>query len=232
MILDNEVSIAASADDVFRLINDLERVATCLPGATLEDRDGEAYRGRIQVKVGPIKAAYGGTVSFLHVDAEQRVLRMSARGADAHGNGDAEADVELSVVPDGDGSRLRVHTDLVIRGKIAQFGKGAIATVSDRMLGQFASNLAAQLETSAEPSVSAAAPGAADIASNGAPRTGRPVHAGSPNEALDGLGMLFPPHMGRAAAVAAALGLACFQGYLFGRLQGQKALIKELRRGR
>ena len=227
MILNNEVSIAAPADDVFRLINDVERVATCLPGATLEDRDGDTCRGRIQVKVGPIKAAYGGTVSFLHVDAEQRVLRMSGRGADTHGNGDAEADVELSVVPDGGGSRLRVHTDLVIRGKIAQFGKGAIATVSDRLLGQFASNLAAELEAPTDSSVSAAAPVA-----GGAPRTGRPGGAGSPNEALDGLGMLLPPNAGRVAAVAAAVGLAAVQGYLLGRLQGQKALIKELRRGR
>jgi carbon monoxide dehydrogenase subunit G len=232
MILDNEVSIGAPADDVFRLINDVESVVTCLPGATLEGRDGDTYRGRIQVKVGPIKAAYGGTVRFLHVDPEQRVLRMSGSGADTHGNGDAEADFELSVVPDANGSRLRVHTDLVIRGKIAQFGKGAIATVSNRLLSQFASNLAAQLEAPADAYVAAAAPGLANIASNGATRTGPPSDAGSPDQALDGLGMLFPPHVGRAATVAAALGLACLQGYLFGRLQGQKALIKELRRGR
>lgn len=234
MILDNEVNVAAPADDVFRLINDVERVATCLPGATLEGRDGDTYRGRVQVKVGPIKAAYGGTVQFLHVDPEQRTLRMSGRGADTHGNGDAEADFELTVVPNSEGSRLMVHTDLVIRGKIAQFGKGAIAAVSSRLLGQFAANLAAELESPASGADGADSPAAAATRPTGPRSASTPTPSGgapSSAEALNGLGMLLSPGAGRAAAVASALGAAFLQGYLLGRLRGQQALIEEIRRG-
>src|SRR5690606_29858764 len=95
----------------------------------------------VKVKVGPITAAYAGTVRFLEVDAVKRQLRLHARGADTHGSGDAEAEVFLEVRTAGDGAELNLTTDLVIRGKIAQFGKGAIAAVSDRILQQFAQNL-------------------------------------------------------------------------------------------
>jgi uncharacterized protein len=145
MILDNHLDVPAAPDDVFALLNDVERVAGCLPGATLEGRDGEAYRGRVKVKVGPISAAYAGTLRFTEVVPEKRMLRLSARASDAHGAGDAEADVVLTVSETGEGSTLDLHTDLLVRGKIAQFGKGAITTVSSRLLDQFARNLAAEL---------------------------------------------------------------------------------------
>ncbi len=134
MILDNHLDVPADPDAVFTLINDVERVASCLPGAVLDGREDDTYLGRVKFKVGPISAAYSGRIRFTEVVPDQRRLRLIARGADSHGNGDAEADVTLTVAPTSSGSVLDLHTDLVVRGKIAQFGKGAITTVSNRLL--------------------------------------------------------------------------------------------------
>ena len=231
MILDNHLAVPADPDAVFALLNDVERVAGCLPGATLEGRDGEAYRGSVKVKVGPISAAYAGTLRFTEVVPEQRTLRLSARASDAHGAGDAEADVVLSVAEADGGSTLDLHTDLLVRGKIAQFGKGAITTVSSRLLDQFARNLAGELSSPAKANgegTSGASVGATP-ASNARKSPSSPTPAPA-DEALDGLAMLLPAGTKRYAALAAVAGLGLFQGYLLGRLRGQTMLIEELRR--
>lgn len=221
MILEHHVDLPADPGTVFALINDVERVATCLPGATLDGKEGDAYAGRVKFKVGPISAAYAGTVRFTEVDASECRLRLLARGADSHGNGDAEADVVLTVREGPGGAALDLRTDLSIRGKIAQFGKGAITTVSHRLLDQFARNLVALLQ---EQPAGAPVPSAAAKAA--------PVPATAGGEALDGLAMLLPPSAKRYAAVAAAAALGLFQGWLLGRIRTQDKLIKELQRAR
>ncbi|MGW1678214.1 SRPBCC family protein [Saccharopolyspora sp. NPDC002376] len=227
MILENQLEVPADPDAVFALINDVERVAGCLPGATLDGRDGDTYRGRVKFKVGPISAAYSGTVRFSEVAAADRRLRLLARGADSHGNGDAEADVTLTVVGAPGGATLKLHTDLSVRGKLAQFGKSAISTVSNRLLDQFARNLAVQLQQG--PSTAVAEPAPGTPASNGvAPAPA----ANDSGDALDGLAMLLPPETRRYAALAAAAALGFFQGWLLGRIRTQDKLIKELQRAR
>lgn len=221
MILENQIEVPANPDAVFALINDVERVAGCLPGATLDGRDGDTYRGRVKFKVGPISAAYSGTVRFSEVAAADRRLRLLARGADSHGNGDAEADVVLTVLEAPAGATLDLRTDLSVRGKLAQFGKGAIGTVSNRLLDQFARNLAAQLQRGPSTAVSASPVGTAPTPA-----------ANDSGDALDGLAMLLPPGAGRYAAVAAAAALGFFQGWLLGRIRTQDRLIKELWRAR
>ncbi|MFJ8916638.1 SRPBCC family protein [Amycolatopsis sp. NPDC102389] len=212
MILENQLSVPAGPDEVFALINDVERVAGCLPGATLDGRQDDAYLGRVKVKVGPITAAYSGTVRFTDVTAADRSLRLVARGADAHGNGDAEADVTLTVREAPGGATIELRTDLSIRGKLAQFGKGAIGAVSTRLLDQFARNLADQLKGGPVP------------APSGAP-------AVAP-EAVDGLAMVLPEGVKRYGVIAAAAALGLFQGWLLGRIRTQDKLIKELQRAR
>ncbi|MBT2231649.1 SRPBCC family protein [Nonomuraea sp. NEAU-A123] len=216
MILDNEIAVNASPDEVFALINDVERVVTCLPGAALDGRDGDAFRGGVKVKVGPITATYAGTVRFLEVDPSRRRLRLQGRGADTHGGGDAEAEVTLTVEELAGGAVLRMRTDLLIRGKIVQFGKGAITAVSDKLLRQFAGNLATLIEAdrSGVPTAPAAvvtAPGAA--------------------KELDGLSMLVPQGVARYVPIAAAFAIGLFQGWLLGKVSTQAKLINELRRG-
>ncbi|OXM44863.1 SRPBCC family protein [Amycolatopsis alba] len=212
MILENELSVPADPGAVFALINDVERVAGCLPGATLDGKEDDAYLGRVKVKVGPITAAYAGTVRFTEVTAAERRLRLLARGADSHGNGDAEAEVTLTVREAPGGATIELRTDLSIRGKLAQFGKGAIGAVSTRLLDQFARNLADQLSAKPAP------------ATSGAP-------AAAP-EAVDGLAMLLPAGAKRYGVIAAAAALGLFQGWLLGRIRTQDKLIKELQRAR
>ncbi|MER7394571.1 SRPBCC family protein [Streptomyces sp. NPDC000151] len=222
MQLTNTVPVKAPPDQVFALLNDVERVASCMPGGTLTGQDGDAWQGRVTVRVGPVTAAYAGTVRFLEADAGERRLRVQARGADTHGSGDAEAEVTLVVAEAPEGALLRLDTDLVIRGKIAQFGKGAIGAVSDRILQQFAQNLGSLLDQERVP---AAGPSAMPAAA------GTPVTAAAaPAPELDGLAMLGGPALAKYGPVAAAFAFGLFEGWLLGRMAGLRRELKAARR--
>ncbi|MEV6508490.1 SRPBCC family protein [Streptomyces sp. NPDC051642] len=228
MQLTNTVPIKASPDDVFTLMNDVERVASCMPGATLDGQDGDTWRGRVKIRVGPISASYAGTVRFLEIDAEKRRLRVHARGADTHGSGDAEAEVTLDIVAAPDGALLQLSTDLVIRGKIVQFGKGAIVTVSDRIIQQFARNLGSLLDqdraVGTTPAVSSLPPTASPIT----PVATQPALA--PDSDLDGLAMLLGPRAAKYGLVAGAFAVGVLEGWLLGRLGAQARELRSLRR--
>ena len=210
MLLTHEITVPGSAEAVFALFNDVERVASCMPGATLDGRDGDAYLGQVTVKVGPITAAYAGSVRFLEVEPATHRLRLQARGAEKHGRGDAEAAVDLLVSDTPAGALVQLTTDLVISGKIAQFGKGAIATVSDRILHQFAENLGNLLTRGGPPEPDGRDPSPAQ----GPPRP-------APAE-LDGLSLLLGPTLTRYAPVAAAFAVGALQGWLWSRAFGRR----------
>lgn len=247
MQLSNAVPVKAPPGEVFALVNDVERVASCMPGAALEGREGGAWQGRVKVKVGPITAAYAGTVRFLEVDEERRTLRVQARGADTHGSGDAEAAVRLEVAETADGSELRLETDLVIRGKIAQFGKGAVATVSDKILQQFARNLGALLDQDRAQGAVRTPVAGTDSGSGGASDTGAgagagpagpgstaayAAHASRPQpqpqpafaaqatgqDELNGLSMIVGPALSKYGPVVGAFAFGLFEGWLLGRV--------------
>lgn len=231
MQLTNAVPVKATPDEVFALVNDVERVVSCMPGAALDGQDEDgAWRGRVKVKVGPISAAYSGTVRFLEVDSASRRLRVQARGADAHGNGDAEAEAALEVVESAEGAELRITTDLVIRGKIAQFGKGAVASVSQKILQQFAKNLGNLIvedRASGGPAASAAATAAPAPAHQTAAPTAAPqgpsagtatAGAAQDTAALDGLSMVVGPALRKYGPVAGAFAFGLFEGWLLGRV--------------
>lgn len=218
MQLNNTVPVNAGPDDVFALVNDVERVASCMPGAMLEGRDGDVWSGRVKVKVGPITAAYAGTVRFLEVDAGERRLRVQARGADTHGSGDAEAEVTLVVAQAAGGSELRLTTDLVIRGKIAQFGKGAVATVSNKILQQFARNLGSLLDQDRQQSRDGAPATAPPAIPAAGPPAAPPRSAPEPESELDGLSVLFGPAVAKYAPVVGAFAFGVFEGWLLGRV--------------
>ena len=210
MQLTHEITVPGSVDEVFALFNDVERVAACMPGATLDGRDGEAYIGQVTVKIGPITATYAGGVRFLEVSPATHRLRLQARGAEKHGRGDAEAAVDLLVSDTPAGALVQLTTDLVISGKIAQFGKGAIAVVSDRLLHQFAENLGTLLTRggSSEPD------GRDSLPAQEPPRP-------APAE-LDGLSLLLGPTLTRYAPVAAAFAVGALQGWLWSRAFGRR----------
>jgi carbon monoxide dehydrogenase subunit G len=210
VLLTHEITVPGSAEVVFALFNDVERVASCMPGATLDGRDGDAYLGQVTVKIGPIAAAYAGSVRFLEVDPAAHRLRLQARAAEKHGRGDAEAAVDLLVSDTAAGALVQLTTDLVISGKIAQFGKGAIATVSDRILLQFAQNLAGLLAPNGS-----AAPAAVPAAVSPAPPRTAPAE-------LDGLSVLLGPTLTRYAPLAAAFAVGALHGWLWSRAFGRR----------
>jgi carbon monoxide dehydrogenase subunit G len=142
MEINNAFEVKAPIDVAWATLTDLARIAPCLPGATLTSVEGDIYKGHVTVKVGPIVAKFGGQAIFQERnDTEHRAV-LKGEGRDSTGKGNASAIItaQLEVV-DVNTTRCTVTTDLTITGKIAQFGRGALADVSDKLLKQFVINL-------------------------------------------------------------------------------------------
>src|SRR3954451_2771123 len=142
MRFENEIEVAQPPKELFAFLTDVERVAPCLPGASIDGRDGDDYTGSMKVKVGPITGTYKGKMRFLEQDEGALRAVMSARAAEVNGQGDAEAKITTQIEQTGDSaSRIRMETDLQMRGRVAQFGRGAMEKISQRMFDEFARNL-------------------------------------------------------------------------------------------
>lgn len=141
MELSNEFDVAAPIDRAWRVLTDLERIAPCLPGAQLLEVEGDEHRGAIKVKVGPIVAQYKGKARFTERDADAHRAVLVADGRDTRGQGNASATIEANLSPTATGTHVVVDTDLTITGKVAQFGRGVMADVSTKLMGQFVENL-------------------------------------------------------------------------------------------
>jgi carbon monoxide dehydrogenase subunit G len=142
MDLNHEFTVAVPVADAWRILTDLERIAPCLPGAQLQEVEGDIYRGVVKIKVGPIQAQFKGQASFLEQDhvAHKAVLKGEGRDTGGKGNASALITAEMNAV-DANSTAVKVTTDLSITGKVAQFGRGAMADISDKLLGQFVENL-------------------------------------------------------------------------------------------
>jgi carbon monoxide dehydrogenase subunit G len=154
MELSNEFSVPVPVDRAWATLLDVERVAPCMPGATLTSFDGETFAGTVKVKLGPVNLTYAGKGRFASRDFVQRRVVIEASGKDSRGTGTASATVTASLSPDGDGTRVHVITDLHITGAAAQFGRGMIDQVAGRLITQFADCLASALAAGATPVVS------------------------------------------------------------------------------
>ncbi len=163
MELTNEFVIERDIEETWKILNDLEFIAPCMPGAQLTEIEGDEYRGLVKIKVGPITANYKGKASFIEQDSVNKVARLKAEGRDPRqGNANAMVTAEMeSVGPDQ--TNVKIHTDLGLSGKIASFGRGAIEDVSKKILGQFTENLREKLETTENiPGVTTQAPAEVD----------------------------------------------------------------------
>lgn len=145
MELNNEFRVAVPPAKIWEVLTDVERVAPCLPGATLLSVDGDAFTGAVKVKVGPITVSYQGTASFLEKDAAAQRVVLKADGKETRGNGNAAAVVTAHLKDRGDTTHVAITTDLTISGKAAQFGRGVLADVATNLIGQFADRLEADL---------------------------------------------------------------------------------------
>ena len=223
MRIHNEITLQAPADELFEFLSDVERVGPCLPGATIEGRDGEDYAGRMKVKVGPINATYQGKLRFLELDKEARRAVMRARAEEVNGQGNAEASITTEVEQaDDENSVIRMDTDLQIRGKVAQFGRGAMEKISQRMFEQFAGNIEEAFNGN----------GAAPPEPAADDREPAPARAQATDDddgqALDVFGMLGTPNVAKAGPVVAVALVALGYGYLYGRLRESRATVQKL----
>jgi carbon monoxide dehydrogenase subunit G len=209
MEMDHSFTVPVSPDRAWDVLLDVERIAPCMPGATVDDFDGEVVTGRIKVKVGPVSLTYRGTAKFTERDADAKVIVLDASGKETRGAGTASATVRatLEPEPDGSGTKASMHTTMNVTGRPAQFGRGVMVEVGGKLVEQFAQNLR-QLITDG----SAAAP--AEAGAEGAATAGAATADGgsaadaSPGPpaatADDRTGALTPPATSPAATTASA----------------------------
>jgi carbon monoxide dehydrogenase subunit G len=203
--LNNEFRVAVPTDQVWEVFTDVERVAPCLPGATLLSVDGDDFTGAVKVKVGPITVSYQGVASYQEKDAAARRIVLRAEGKETRGNGSAAATVTAVLKDEGDATFVDITTDLAISGKAAQFGRGVLADVSANLIAQFARALEAQLTGGSSP----AAETAAAAAQTGA--------AAPVDESVDLLKVVALPVAKRYAPLLGAAAAAGTLGFLVGR---------------
>jgi hypothetical protein len=141
MELTNTFTVSVPVEDAWAVLTDVERIAPCLPGAQLQEIEGDEYRGIVKVKVGPITAQYKGKAVFKEKDDVAHKAVLEASGRDTRGQGNANATITALLEPAGEGTKVTVTTDLTVTGKVAQFGRGVLADVSTKLLGQFVDNL-------------------------------------------------------------------------------------------
>ena len=153
MDLNHEFVVNVPVAEAWVILTDLERIAPCLPGAQLTEIEGDTYRGQVKIKVGPILAQFKGQASFVSRDDVAHKASLKGEGRDTTGKGNASAIItaELtSVTPTS--TKCTVHTELSISGKVAQFGRGALADVSDKLLAQFSEKLNQLISAAPAPS--------------------------------------------------------------------------------
>lgn len=170
MELVNEFTVNRPIDEAWAVITDVERIAPCLPGAQLQEIEGDIYRGVVKVKVGPISAALKGEASFVERDDINYRAVLKGDGRDTKGNGNASALITATLEALTDTSaKCVVHTDLNMTGKVAQFGRGALADISSKLMQQFAKNLDEMLAKDATNPTPAVVPAETPVGSATAP---------------------------------------------------------------
>lgn len=180
MRLEHEFTVPVPVEQAWDVLLDVERVAPCMPGATIESVEGDSFTGKVKVRVGPVTVAYTGTASFLEKDAETRRVVVQAKGRETRGAGTAAATVTAVLNQVDDGTKVNVETDLAITGRPAQFGRGVMDEVGAKLLGQFADCLAERLGAGEPgPAAGAAAPVSGEPSAASAPTTGAPTAGAS-----------------------------------------------------
>jgi len=203
--LSYEMLIDAPADRAWALLTDLEHVAALMPGAALDGAEGDDLTGTMSVKVGPIMVRYRGAARIQDLDATGYRAVISARGADDVGQGQVHTTITARLTPQGAGTRVLVDSDIHISGRLAQFGRGALADVSARLMAEFVRNVNAALAeapsaaASGTPTSGTAGPATA-VPGTASPATADPATAGGqqPAASLD-LGRILAPVLARRA---------------------------------
>ena len=194
MKLETRFTVPVPVDEAWKVLMDVERIAPCMPGATLTSFEGDKFEGTVKVKVGPINLTYGGKASFVSTDEQTHVAVIDGSGKETRGTGTAKALITCRLIGKGDTTEVEVDTDLNVTGKPAQFGRGVLADVSGKLVDQFAACLSEEIR--------AGTPVAAAPAVDGVPAAAPPRPAvRPPAEAIDLLGTAGAPVLKRLAPV-------------------------------
>jgi carbon monoxide dehydrogenase subunit G len=168
MELNHHFTVNVPVAEAWTILTNVELIAPCLPGAQLQEVEGDTYRGVVKVKVGPIQAQFKGQASFLERNDVDHKAVLKGEGRDTGGKGNASALITAQLTSiSATSTKVEVNTDLAITGKVAQFGRGAMADISDKLLAQFSENLNTLI--SEIPSDAAAEPAGAEVAEDAAP---------------------------------------------------------------
>jgi carbon monoxide dehydrogenase subunit G len=213
--LSNEFFVPASPEQAWDVLLDVERVAGCMPGASLERAGDDELTGSMDVKVGPMSMTYRGEARYLEKDEGARRVVLQAEGKEARGFGSAGAHVTAQLHETDGGTRVTVDTELDVTGRPAQFGRGVLAEVSQQMLNEFARRLSRELEGPSQPESDGSGPAAPPLERRAAPTSDQPAADSSP-ESLNILAVTARPLMKRAGPVV--LVAAVFTaGWMLGR---------------
>ena len=179
MKLEQSFEVAAPIDQVWHALNDLERVAPCLPGAAITDHDDDGtYHGTFQVKLGPTTASYRGTIKIENADESTHTATLKARGTDKRGQGGANATIVNTLSEHDGGTKVEALTDFTITGRLARFGRGGMMEdISNRLMRDFATCLSSRLADAPT------APSGEEVAKGDAPPEA--VAAAAPQEGAD-----------------------------------------------
>lgn len=184
MELQNSFTVPSDIDTAWKTLLDVEAIAPCMPGATLESVNGDEFSGNVKVKLGPVSMTYGGQARFVSKDEANHTAVIEGTGKETKGTGTAKANVTTMLVAEApDRTRVDVTTDLMITGKAAQFGRGVMQDVAGKLVTQFATNLG---QVIAERGSAQASPAPAQEASAVSASTAQaPATPRQPAEALD-----------------------------------------------
>jgi carbon monoxide dehydrogenase subunit G len=207
MKLENRFTVPVPVEEAWKVLLDVERIAPCMPGATLTSIDGDDFEGTVKVKVGPINLTYGGKARFVSKDEATHVVIINGSGKETRGTGTAKALITCRLVAKGGTTEVEVDTDLNVTGKPAQFGRGVLADVSGKLVDQFAACLSDEIRGStATPEPASASPTSASATEPPpAPPGPRVLPQRAPAEAIDLLGTAGAPVLKRLAPVLAGL---------------------------
>jgi hypothetical protein len=221
--LDNSFTVPVPPEQAWDVLLDVERIAPCMPGASVLSisDDGNEIEGQVKVKLGPLSLTYKGTAKFTEKDEANRTIAIEATGKETRGAGTASANVQATLKPDAAGTLVSIHTSLNVTGRPAQFGRSLLPEVSGKLIGQFASNLEALIasdNTATETPQDGAAEGG-DAAADAEAGTGAPaatatkaaVPAPKQEESLNAFKFVVVPVLKRVipvAAIGAAIAIA------------------------
>jgi uncharacterized protein len=175
MELTNDFTVAAPVNEAWPLLTDIERIAPCVPGFKLTGSANGEYQGAMKIKVGAVQTTYDCVIRFVELDDESHRAVIAAEGKETRGQGGVTASITSTLTAEGDGTRASVVTNLNVTGRVAQFGRGILAEVSDRLVKQFVKRLESMVLSQGAPAAAPVSPATGGNGSGGVPGAGTPA---------------------------------------------------------